>query len=151
MAVLLCCCGCTTTKQPMTAELNGQGTFEAQTTSGTYTGQFAVDGIAFSVQIDLGPAQTMQWIYNGQTYTVSSGAGTENCMPTVFPADSIWRTLPEMLRTQWSAPDAWTDNENGLRRDFEGGWRMIFTDEKNAVLYFPDGKGQIVLHYASVL
>lgn len=150
MTVLLCCCSCTAATQPMEAELNGRGTFEAQTTSGTYTGQFAVDGITFSVQIDLGPAQTMQWIYNGQTYAVSSGKGAENCAPAAFPADSIWRTLPEVLRTQWSSPDAWTNNGNGLCRDFGDGWRMIFTDEKNAVLYFPDEKGQITLHYASL-
>ena len=134
----------------MEAELNGQGIFEAQTESGTYTGQFAVDGITFSVQIDLGPAQILQWIYNGQTYTLCSGSGTVACDPAVFPEQSIWRTLPEVLRAQWSDSGAWIAGETGLCRSFDGGWRMVFTDEKNAVLYFPDEKGQAALHYASV-
>ncbi len=147
MSLVLCCCGCGKSEIPATAELNGRGTFEAQTEWGTYTGSFEVDGPGFTVQICCGPAQTLTFICNGPGYIVRSGNRELTGTPADFPEGSLWRMLPEMLRAQWTDPAGWIADGTALYRNFPGGCRMAWSDEKNAVLYFPDEKGQATLHY----
>ncbi len=147
MSLVLFCCGCGKSETPATAELNGRGTFEAQTDWGTYTGRFEADGPGFTVQIGEDTAQTLTFICNGPGYIVRSGSDELTCAPEDFPEGSLWRILPEMLRAQWTDPTGWMRNGTQLYRDFPGGCRMEWSDEKNAVLYFPDEKGQATLHY----
>ena len=147
MMLVLCCCSCGKAETPASAELNGRGTFEAQTEWGTYTGSFEVDGPGFTVQIGEDSAPLLTLICNGPGYIVRNGTHELICTPEEFPDGSLWTILPEMLRAQWTDPTGWITHGTQLYRDFPGGCRMMWSDEKNAVLYFPDEKGQATLHY----
>jgi hypothetical protein len=145
--MMLCFCSCGKTEIPAAAELNGHGTFEAQTEWGTYSGRFAVDGPAFTVQIGEDTAPILTFICNGPGYVVQNGTHEQTCTPADFPEGSLWRILPELLRAQWTDPTGWIRSGTQICRDFPDGYRMEWSDEKNAVLYFPDEKGQATLHY----
>lgn len=151
----ICLCGCTSRAgQPPDVELNGAGTFEAVTESVTYSGTFSAEGITFTVNVECNHAAPMNVSYNGQEYTLASGGKSIGCTPNAFPADSIWRTLPGLLRELWADP--------ALTEPTSGGWQRIITVEDSdfvlrtgapeniLILILPKEKGRITLQYNGI-
>ena len=150
VGVLLC--GCVSQPQtPPTIELNGNGTFEAIVRDHTYTGTFTVEGISCTLRLDGTDAAPAEWHFNGEAYTISSGGKSIDCAPGIFPADSFWRLLPELLRQLWSDHTFPQQTETGWQRTVSTQSGQIVlsmgTDENIVILQLPGERGTATLFY----
>ena len=128
-------------------QVGGSGTYRAEINGDTRTGTFDWDGFTVGIRPDCASCAP-SWTYDGTQYVVTSGSASFAVPATVFPADSVLRTLPAAVTAAWS----WTDGTSGwvgsavadgtvVRIEMDGNGKIIH-------LSFPAANAEIALEYA---